>query len=298
MTSPADSDACLALPLRLWDAAADAATRGAAVQAVESGKVVYLPQLPFVLTPEEKSYLRPDCVDGKGKSVKYAFTKDRLWGMATSEQHSETLKNMLRHYAESAHALIAALFPHYVPHLTWGNTSFRPVEAEDRVQSLRHDDRLLHIDSFPSRPSKGTRLLRVFTNIHPGNKPRVWRVGEPFENVAKHFLAQVPPPLPGSASLLKFLHITKDIRTPYDHIMLQLHDRMKKDSTYQREVRQTVLEFPPGSSWIVYTDQVSHAALSGQHALEQTFTLPVEGLTYPERAPLRILERLQGKALV
>ena len=59
---------------------------------------------------------------------------------------------------------------------------------------------------------------------------------------------------------------------------------------------QTV-EFPPGSTWMVFTDQVSHAAMSGQHALEQTFTLEVDGMAEPEHAPVRVLERLKGRKL-
>ena len=52
-----------------------------------------------------------------------------------------------------------------------------------------------------------------------------------------------------------------------------------------------------GSTWIVQTDSVSHAALSGQSMFEQTFLLPVEGMLDPARSPLRILERLAGRRL-
>ncbi len=192
--------------------------------------------------------------------------------------------------------LIIALLPAYAPYLTVGNTSFRPVEAEGRVQSKRHDDRLLHVDAFPSRPMQGRRILRVFTNIHP-TQPRIWRVGEPFADVAAHFLPRIKPPLPGSAALLKLLKITKGKRTPYDHYMLGLHDRMKLDDAYQRDVKQVVIEFPPGATWIVYSDQVSHAAISGQHAMEQTFTLPAAAQVRPETSPLAVLEGMKGRAL-
>ena len=79
--------------------------------------------------------------------------------------------------------------------------------------------------------------------------------------------------------------------------MLQLHDRMKLDDEYQRTVPHRTIEFAPGATWMVFTDQVSHAALSGQHALEQTFTLTVEGMSDPERAPVRVLERMKGRKL-
>jgi hypothetical protein len=41
-----------------------------------------------------------------------------------------------------------------------------------------------------------------------------------------------------------------------------------------------------------------HAAVSGQYMLEQTINLPVSALYDPSRAPLAILERLTGRALV
>jgi hypothetical protein len=101
----------------------------------------------------------------------------------------------------------------------------------------------------------------------------------------------------GSGKLMQLLGITKGLRTPYDHYMLHMHDNMKGDLAYQHGARQTELRFPPGSTWIVFTDQVSHAAMSGQHMLEQTFYLPVEAMQDPRLSPLRILERKLQKEL-
>jgi hypothetical protein len=97
--------------------------------------------------------------------------------------------------------------------------------------------------------------------------------------------------------LLNVLGVTKGRRSAYDHFMLGLHDRMKADLVYQTEVSQSVHQFHTGSTWIVFTDQVSHAAMSGQYALEQTFHLPVHCMLAPSQAPLRILERLLGRDL-
>ena len=60
---------------------------------------------------------------------------------------------------------------------------------------------------------------------------------------------------------------------------------------------QTAYEFPVGSTWMAFTDQVSHAAMAGQHLLEQTFYLPVTAMADEARSPLRILERLTGREL-
>jgi len=81
-------------------------------------------------------------------------------------------------------------------------------------------------------------------------------------------------------------------------LMLQLHDRMKQDAEFQERSEQETVEFPSGSSWIAFTDQVSHAATAGQYQLEQTFLLPVSAMIDERRSPLRVLERLTGRRLV
>ena len=54
---------------------------------------------------------------------------------------------------------------------------------------------------------------------------------------------------------------------------------------------------PPGSTWVCFSDQVAHAALSGQFMLEQTLHVPVAAMYAAERSPLRTLERLAQRAL-
>lgn len=73
---------------------------------------------------------------------------------------------------------------------------------------------------------------------------------------------------------------------------------MKADTEYPRSVEQVKVRFPAGSSWMTYTDLVSHAAMSGQYALEQTMHLPVDAMVEPARSPLRILELMAGERLV
>ncbi len=278
-----------------WHSAGDAG-RERAIEALEDGHVVVFPKLSFVLTEQERNLLRPDAVKEGTKTIKFEPKTGRIWGVADAAAET-VLRGMLKRYAEQAHALLLALFPGYGKALTMGATSFRPVEARGREQSKRHDDTLLHVDAFPSRPSAGQRILRVFTNVNPDNRPRVWHVGEPFEVMAKRFLPKISAPIPGSAQVMKMLGLTKALRTPADHYMLKLHDMMKCDAAYQRDCPKQTVEFAPGTTWVVFTDQVSHAAVSGQYALEQTFTLDLHGMRDPATSPLRVLERLKGKKL-
>ncbi|MGI3901729.1 MAG: Kdo hydroxylase family protein [Janthinobacterium lividum] len=286
---------CVPILLTDWLGAPDDAMQRDAVAGLERGDVVLFPHLPFALSPAEAKLLDPAVVKEGTKTVKYDPDTGRVWGYAEGVD-AAAMKSMMERYAHHTRVLLDALTP-YGAALKIGNTSFRPVEAQGRDQSKRHDDTLLHVDAFPSRPSHGQRIMRVFTNVHPGAKPRVWRVGEPFETVAERFLPKIAAPFPGSAELMKLVGITKSRRSPADHYMLQLHDRMKFDHDYQRTVPHQTVEFAPGQTWMVFTDQVSHAAMSGQHALEQTYTLDIDGMASPEHAPVRVLERMKGKKL-
>jgi hypothetical protein len=80
--------------------------------------------------------------------------------------------------------------------------------------------------------------------------------------------------------------------------MVELHDRVKADLDYQRDAPQQRVEFPSGSTWIVFSDKVLHAVMSGQFMLEQTWKVPASSLRDPENSPLRVLERMVGSALV
>jgi hypothetical protein len=170
--------------------------------------------------------------------------------------------------------------------------------VSNRKQSVRADDRRLHVDAFPSRPNRGERILRVFSNVNPHGEARVWRVGEPFEDVARQFVPRAKPYSAWQAKAIHALHVTKSLRSEYDHLMLQIHDRMKADDAYQRDCPQLRFEFPPGSTWVCFSDQTVHAAMSGQHMMEQTFHLPAAKQYNPDASPLAILGRLAGHPII
>jgi len=138
----------------------------------------------------------------------------------------------------------------------------------------------------------------VFTNANPDGAPRVWRVGEPFEAVARRFLPRAKPYSRLQARLLRALRVTKSLRSEYDHLMLQLHDGMKSDLEYQKNSDQQTVPFPAGSVWVCFSDQTSHAVMAGQYMLEQTLHLPAARQYNPESSPLAILSRLTGRKLV
>jgi hypothetical protein len=85
-------------------------------------------------------------------------------------------------------------------------------------------------------------------------------------------------------------------RSPYDEFMLRFHDYLKRNQEFQSSTRYQ-FEFPPGSTWLAFTDVLPHSVQSGQYALEQTFIVARESLAAPANAPIAILERLCGKPL-
>ena len=99
------------------------------------------------------------------------------------------------------------------------------------------------------------------------------------------------------APVLKAVGVKGADRSAYDRFMLRFHDYLKENDDYQRTWPKEHIEFPPGSTWLVYTDTVPHAVLSGQFALEQTYIVPVEVMVAPRHAPIRVLEDMVGKAL-
>lgn len=281
-----------------WDGPFENSDMQRALIALESGKVLYFPLVSFALNPVEHVFLTPSCTDGKSKNVSYDPGEDAVRGTDTAGSERKRLTTMLRRYGDAAQEFLLGLIPGYRSGLERARTSFRPVEIKGRLSSGRKDDARLHVDAFPSRPNQGRRIMRVFTNVNPHGQPRVWNLGEPFDNYAQRFLPSISPPLPGLAHVMQWLHITRSLRTPYDHIMLNLHDRGKLDLQYQESAPKARFEFPSGTTWIVFTDQVLHAALEGQYVFEQTFHLDVESLARPEQAPVHRLEYLTGRMLV
>jgi hypothetical protein len=270
------------------------------IAALEAGKVLYFPNFGahgFVPQKEELALFREDIRDPKVRNISLD-AGGKLKGVVGDEATQALAAGMIGRFRAEAEGLLGNLVPRYGEYLRRGATSFRPSKVENRVQSWRADDRRLHVDAFPSRPNRGERLLRVFTNVNLEGAPRVWRVGEPFEDVATRFLPRLKKYVPWQAKALNMLGVTKSLRTEYDHLMLQLHDAMKSDLDYQKNAPQVTFGFPPGCAWVCFSDQASHSVMAGQYMMEYTAQLSPMQQYDKESSPLAILTRLQGHALV
>lgn len=292
------TDVIEAFSIPTWNGPVSELDRARALAALEDGRVVMVPGLEFRLHEAEYPFLDASALDNSRKNVSYDPRTGKCGGSGHSGPELERLTVMMDRYATTADHFVRLLFPCYAPHLQVARTSFRPAEISGRVYSPRHDDRRLHVDAFPTRPTAGQRILRVFNNAAPDGALRRWKVGEPFPDFAATFLPRVRGMFPGQSTVMSLLGLTKGRRTRYDQYMLGLHDTGKLDMNYQNTAPQADVVFPAGTTWMCFTDQVLHAALAGRCAFEQTFHIPVEAMAEPAKSPLKVLEGLAGRRLV
>jgi 3-deoxy-D-manno-oct-2-ulosonic acid (Kdo) hydroxylase len=288
------------LGLDIWTPGGETAPPGAMytpAARLESGEVLYFPRLPFPTGPDEAALFSPGIL-ASAKNASFDPATGRVGGTAIQGDDLIRLASLMRRFSDAADSLVNGLLVPYRGKIERARASFRPAEIAGRSSSWRKDDTRLHVDSFPATPVQGRRILRLFTNVNPAGKPRTWRIGGDFEQIAKRFAGAISMPWPGSAAVLRAIHVTKSRRSQYDALMLQLHDRMKEDEEFQKTTPQVTFDFPSGSTWLTFTDAVPHAAMAGQYQLEQTFLVPVNAMIDPSRSPLRILEGLKGCSLV
>ena len=284
--------------LELTGGAAPKAASNRAAQVLEAGGVIVFPDRPFEVGEAERPLLDPAISDGRSKNISLDPATGELGGAAVDAPRSALLAGMIGRFGREADTLLAELTPSYAPSLQRRRTSFRPGAIANRALSRRKDDRRLHVDAFPSNPLQGRRILRVFANVNPDREARLWDVGEEdFERTALRFRNKLTA-RGRTAGLKAAVGVTKGRQSPYDQMMLQLHDAAKLDDGYQRTAAKRRLAFPAGCMWVVYTDAVMHAALAGQHAFEQTYLLPVDAMQDEAASPLRILERIVDRPLL
>jgi hypothetical protein len=267
---------------------------------LERDGVLILQTEPHRLSADDFALIESQASDGRSKNWSFNPHTSDLDGVVGGGDAIAGLRAIMSRYVKWSQDLIADFFPDYLKDLELGRTSLRTRSVQEEPPlSRRKDDRSLHLDAFTSQPVAGRRILRVFSNVDPSGAGREWAIADGgFEDFAQRFRHRARRLYPGEAMLLEGLSLTKCRRTDYDQVMLGMHDAAKRDRAYQATAPRRFVSFPGGSTWLAFTDQTPHAAVSGQCALEQTFYVPVESLAEPARSPLRILERLWGAPLV
>jgi hypothetical protein len=274
---------------------------------LEIGNLLLLDTTPFAIPEEDREVLlgRRQVTSAYHKNIAYRPLEDRVTGLEGSEQkESDHFRQILRRYSQQVVQFLNQVLVPYRDRWKLDYASFRPIEENGRNLRLHARNDLLHFDSFPTRATNGARILRVFTNINPIQN-RVWLTSQAFEAFGPKFARAAgiesikKSNFAGGLlrSLASALHLSAANRPPYDEIMHRCHNAMKEDAEFQETTPKNRWEFPPNSSWLAFTDCVSHAVLAGQYALEQTFLIPQTALVERGRSPLAILERVAGHSL-
>lgn len=274
---------------------------------LESGQILFFRELPFHLPLEDREFLLTQKWTELRlhKNVSYRPAEDLLRGFSGDAGTVNRVHTIMRNYSAQVIEFLTKFLSPYAGKWILDFASFRPMEEEGRDLPLHKRNDLLHVDAFPSRPTRGGRILRVFTNLNT-TSPRVWHTTEGFEVLARLYaeragLRQIAEhdsfwsrTVQRWAARLGFPGMG---RTAYDMFMLKFHDYLKENAEFQANSPKVRLEFPPLATWIVFTDSVAHAVMSGQYAIEQTFLVPAEALVSPEHAPFRVLESIVSREL-
>lgn len=278
---------------------------------LEEGQILSFAGAPFELAEDDREFLIGvrQTTAAYHKNISYRPREGRVHGLDRRGADGDRVRAIMGAYSRHVTAFAADFLRPYARGWKLDFASFRSVEERSRDLPLKSRNDLLHTDAFPTRPTNGNRILRIFTNLNP-TEPRVWLTGEPFDVIAPRLaeeaglesfaqmarspwrsLGRVPGRMAGA------LGLPVPDRSPYDHFMLRFHDYLKANRAFQDSPQKSRWEFPPHSTWIVFTDSVPHAVLSGRFALEHTYIVSEDDLVSPERSPRQVLERLCGTSL-
>ncbi len=277
---------------------------------LEAGNIVFFPAAPLPLpSAEDQAFLR-DALPGalKLKNVSYHPEADAVRGLDDDPALAARARRILADHGRAVDELLRRIMPELVENWTLGTCSFRPLEEKGRNLKPHASNELVHIDAGAYGATHGNRILRFFVNLNPA-QDRVWATKGAFPELFGRFgdaagirlknprRALQPGPLDrirssvittlagGGLPLAKMLD-----SSPYDRIMRRFHNYMKDTPEFQADARgYEEIRFPPFSAWMVLTDTVSHASVSGRFALVTTGIVPLANCRRPELAPFNIL---------
>ena len=289
------SEPLLTLPVADWHPAGPA--EPAWIEAVEAGRVLYFPQLAFRLDLAEQALLAPQLLAEGARNISLDAA-GVLKGVAGPQATQQVVAGLVGRFAENARALVDRLFPHYSAHLREAPTSLRPTQVSVRKQSMARGRPPAACRRFPE-PAEPRRAHPAGVQQHQPRRSAArlargrtvrgrWR-GASCRRPSRYSAWQ--------AALLHKLRVTKSLRSEYDHLMLQLHDRMKADVDYQREGEQARHRVP-GGQHLDLLFRPDLACRDGGPAHAGADVSPARRTSNtPEASPLAILTRLAGRPL-
>lgn len=282
--------------------------------ALEMGRIVLFPRCPVELPSEpELAFLRAESAQAlKLKNISFYPAADRLAGVDAEHPAAARLKELLAAHSARVAAFLTQAMPDFVKGWRVGTSSFRPIQERGRDLKPHASNERIHVDAGAYGATHGDRILRFFINLNP-SEDRVWASKGTFaELYAQHGAAAGIGPRPRSlregpldklrtrlmeAAVQRGLSMARVLdSSPYDRVMRKFHNYMKDDRAFlESKDNYRQFAFKPYSAWMVLTDAVSHACLSGQFALVDTFLVPLANCRLREHTPFYVLQG-EGRA--
>lgn len=282
---------------------------GAMGAALEAGNIIHFPTCPIELPADsDLELLRTQLPQQlKLKNISYHPEAGTVRGIEKDSAVAELVKTVLVNHSNRVSGFLKTQLPGLFDHALIGTCSFRPIEERGRNLKPHASNELIHIDAGAYGATNGDRILRFFVNVNP-TEDRVWVTRGAFPELLKHYRTAAGLQDINANKLRKgpldhartgILHLIDQLgapvsraldSSPYDRAMRQFHNFMKDTPDFQSDPDGRVeMRFAPMSAWMVLTDMVSHACLSGQHCLNYTALLPLQDCQRPELAPYNIL---------
>lgn len=280
--------------------------------ALENGRIVSFPECPIDLpSPEDLEFLRQEMPKLlSSKNISYHPEADKIIGIKGSSEVIQRTQRILKEH----NARVQAFLKKTVPALTrdWmvGTASFRPLQEKGRDLSAHASNELVHVDAGAYGATHGDGIIRFFVNVNPV-EDRVWVTKGAFPELYRRYGAAAGiVPQNGANGHAMEEGMMDRLRTsvmnglsaivpsarlldssPYDRTMRRFHNYMKDTPAFQSTPEgHQEFRFKPFQAWMVFTDRVSHACLSGQHAFADTFVIRLGSCRLPEMAPINILK--------
>ena len=152
---------------------------------------------------------------------------------------------------------------------------------------------------FPATPVGDRRILRVFCERESAWPAAILANRRGVRGGRPALLGPTPnATAQGSATLLRSTEVTKSTTLSIRRSDASASRFDEGGHRIPAGCGSDPRRVSAGSTWIAFTDQVSHAAMAGQYQFEQTFLVAVDAMLDEQRSPLRILERITGRSLV
>jgi hypothetical protein len=280
--------------------------------ALESGKIVCFPECPIDLpVPEDLEFLRQEMPRHlNSKNISFHPEADKIIGIKGSRDVIERTQRILKEHNSRVQAFLSRVMPALARNWMVGTASFRPLQEKGRDLPAHASNERVHVDAGAYGATHGDGIIRFFVNVNP-SEDRVWVTKGAFPDLYRRYGSEAGVVPENGANghameegMLDRLRtsVSNGLSTvvpsakfldssPYDRAMRRFHNFMKDTPAFQstpeghREFR-----FKPFWAWMVFTDRVSHACISGQHAFADTFVVRLGSCRLPGMAPINILK--------